>query len=75
MRLPRTNVVRGGIASARPLALVRDANAHAHFGTGVQPSANVLCILSKAAQCLPICLTGNVPACVACAGPGILSCL
>lgn len=75
MRLPRTNSVRSGFAAARPLAIARNASTHALYGAGVQPSLNVLCILSKAAQCLPVCITGNLPACIACAGPGIVSCL
>jgi hypothetical protein len=75
MRLPRTSSVSSGVATARPLAIARISGTHPRFGAGVQPSVNILCILSKAAQCLPICITGNVPACVACAGPGILSCL
>ena len=75
MRLPRTRATSGGLAAARPRDTMHNPVARALPGAGVQPSLNVLCILSKAAQCLPICLTGNVPACVACAGPGILSCL
>jgi hypothetical protein len=41
---------------------------------GIRPSVDFMCILSKAASCLPVCLTGNIPGCIACAGPGILSC-
>jgi len=75
MRLPRTTTARPGYAATRFNVIVPPA-AGAGRGVGVQPSGvDIFCILSKAAGCLPICLTGNVPACVACAGPGILSCL
>ena len=40
----------------------------------VRPSVDFLCILEKAAGCLPVCLTGDIPGCIACAGPGIVSC-
>jgi hypothetical protein len=73
MRLPCTTVVRPEAAPA-PIRVMTPGSSTVMVG-GIQPSIDIPCILSKAAGCLPVCLSGNIPACIACAGPGILSCL
>ena len=75
MRLPRSTSVRPCFVAARSHIVANRGESYARAGAGVQPSIDLGCLLSKAAQCLPVCLSGNVAACVACAGPGILSCL
>jgi hypothetical protein len=72
MRLPRTSVVTS--ESSQFQASKADSTVMSHSG-GIRPAVDIGCILSKAAGCLPVCLSGNIPACIACAGPGIASCL
>jgi hypothetical protein len=78
MRLPSTgsfNLRRsrrglGRLCPESPLPL----SASADVLPCIEGNPYLECILSKAARCLPGCLTGTIQACIECAGPAIQSC-
>ncbi len=64
MRLPVFNEI-----SARP----RVVAGHDRQGVALQ-GCDILCLLSKAPQCIGKCTSGNIVECIACAGSAAVSC-